>query len=267
MVKRLSGSKKERFNEFCDEIRSDMWEIVISKLGMERYMTKSVRQNFKEFTKNQGAMQFTKENISSLIRMLLDNGSAILERAISEVFDLMTSFYKENRLHIEGWKTNDSWKVNRKVIFPYGVEFDTKWSKESSRGAKFEISRHDGGYSDIDKVMCYLTGTTYEHCLTINEALDRRFDQIGYIKPGYKFDNFCESTFFNIKFWKKGTIHIEFKDVKLWEEFNIRACKDKNWLPPEEWDAYQNKKNPKPKEEPKKEMIQIEAPIEEEFFC
>jgi len=266
MVKRLSGTKKEKFNEFCDEIRADMWEIVISKLGMERYMTKSVRQNFQQFTKKQGAMQFTKENISSLIRMLLDNGTTILEKAIVEVFDLMTSYYKENRLHVEGWKTNDSWKVNRKVIFPHGVHFDNKWSRESSNGAKFTTGYHDMGYSDIDKVMCYLSGTTYESCLTIYEALSQKFQWVGYIKPNDKFDNTCQSTFFNIKFWKKGTMHIEFRDVKLWEEFNIRACKDKNWLPPAEWEAYQAKKNPQP--EPLAEEFQIAAPIEEEeFFC
>ncbi len=260
MIKRLSGSKRDKFNEFTDEIRSDMWEIVIGKLGMERYMTESVRKNFNSFTKKQGAMQFTKENISNLIQMLLMNGSAILEKAIVEVFDSMTSYYKENRLHVEGWKTNDSWKVNRKVIFPNGVDFDNKWSRESSNGAKF--TNRWQSYTDIDKVMCYITGVTYENCMTIHSALERQFHCIGYIKPGDKFDNACRSSFFNIKFWKKGTLHLEFIDPKLWEEFNIRACKDKNWLPPGEWEAYQAKNNPQP--EPLAEEFQIAAPIEKD---
>lgn len=266
IIEKLKGTKREKFNEFTDNIRSDMWRIVINKLGMERYMTQSVRKNFESFTSKQGAMQFTKENISHLIQMLIMNGSTILEKAIVEVFDSMTSYYKENRLHVEGWKTNDSWKVNRKVIFPYGVNFDNKWSKLSNNGAKFEINH--GHYTDIDKVMCYITGTTYERCLTIHEALSKKFEWVGYIKPGDKFSNECQSSFFKIKFWKKGTIHIEFRDVKLWEEFNIRACKDKNWLPPGEWEAYQAKKNPKP--EPLAEKFQIAAPVEEneeEFIC
>ncbi len=35
-----------------------------------------------------------------------------------------------------------------------------------------------------------------------------------------------------LPFTKKGTVHIEFKDQKLVDRFNIYACQHKNWLPP-----------------------------------
>jgi hypothetical protein len=45
------------------------------------------------------------------------------------------------------------------------------------------------------------------------------------------FDNTAESTFFKMRYFKKGTLHLEFKDADLWERFNITAAKGKNWLP------------------------------------
>lgn len=39
-----------------------------------------------------------------------------------------------------------------------------------------------------------------------------------------------ESTFFRIKFFKKGTVHLEFKDEHAWAEFNRRAAAGKNWI-------------------------------------
>jgi hypothetical protein len=38
--------------------------------------------------------------------------------------------------------------------------------------------------------------------------------------------------FFKIKFWRKGTCHIYFKDKDLWDKFNYEVMKGKNWLPP-----------------------------------
>lgn len=43
-------------------------------------------------------------------------------------------------------------------------------------------------------------------------------------------DEWFESTFFRIKFFKKGTVHLEFKDEHAWAEFNRRAAAGKNWI-------------------------------------
>lgn len=235
MIKSTSGNKKERFNDFLDDANMEVWKTVISKIGMERYMTSRVRENFSKFQKQQGMMDFTKENVQALIRMLLENSGNILEQAVGDVFDIFTSYYKENRLHVEGWKTNDKWKVNQKVILPHGVRYGEYMTASSIKqyGDKFDTV-YDVRYDDIDKVMCYLTGTPFERCLTIDKALSRKFEIIGNVKPGDTFDNTCESQFFTMRFWKKGTLHLVFKDERLWQEFNMRACALKKWLPDHE---------------------------------
>jgi len=41
----------------------------------------------------------------------------------------------------------------------------------------------------------------------------------------------CESTFFEIRYYMKGTLHLYFRDERLWNQFNILAAKGRNWLP------------------------------------
>ncbi|MFH1320601.1 MAG: hypothetical protein ABII90_08110, partial [Bacteroidota bacterium] len=52
-----------------------------------------------------------------------------------------------------------------------------------------------------------------------------------------------------MKFWKKGTLHMTFKDEKVWEQFNIMAAKGKNWLPENYKEKQPVKKQSKPKTE------------------
>lgn len=225
----VSGeTNNEKYNSFCDESKMLVWRNVIHKIGIERYMTNAVQQNFSRFTQTQGALDFTPENIKSLVQMLLENGSQILEKAVVDVFDLFTAYHKDNRLHVEGWKTNDRWKVNQKVILPGFLS--TMWN------SMYEANYHRWNeYSDIDKVMCYLTGKRYEDLG--ENSIQRAIKKVRIGDSGLH-----ESEFFNFRCYKKGTLHITFKDKFLWQEFNMRACSGKAWLPEAEKRQWQQQK-------------------------
>lgn len=248
------SGKKGKYNKFCDGMKQEIWGMVLGKLNIQKYMTHKVRENFQKFTHTQGSLDFTKENVSSLVNMIFENRNNILETAITDVFDIFTKYHKENRCHIEGWKTNDNWKVNRRIVLPYGVKYGEYMNQYDLKkcGDTFKISYSKSSeYSDIDKVMNYITGFNYEKSETIESALERKFEILGKVYSG-TFDNTCESRFFNIKFFKKGTIHLEFKDERLWQEFNMRACAGKNWLPENErkqWEASKQKTSYTPSEE------------------
>ncbi|WP_216726145.1 DUF4942 domain-containing protein [Hymenobacter siberiensis] len=277
-IAETKGDKKNAYNEFITSVTAEMWQAVIGKLDMQQLMTHKVREDFTKFSKSQGYMDFTKRNVASMVEMLFDNKHNILEQAVVQVFDMFTDYHKENRLHVEGWKTNSAWKVNRKVILPYWVALD-EWSG-------FSIShRKWSQYSDIDKAMCHLTGTRFDAdkqnpqlhpgCHTIEEALRRKFKVLGRIHSG-PFDGTCESQFFDLRFFKKGTLHITFKDEHLWQEFNLRACAGKNFLPPKEEEAFRQRTHspfepapaPGPEPEahamatavPERVMLQLAAP-------
>lgn len=257
VLKSVEGDTKQmQFNCFNDLMKSQIWSVVLNKINMDKLMTKSVRDNFQKFSQAQGHLDFTRENAEELVNLLFLNQNTILEKCIVDVFDEFTKYHKENRLHVEGWKTNDRFKVNRKVILPYFVSYGSYMNKYdlSKYGDKFSVNFHyRDTYTDIDKAMCFITGVDYYSCCTIYDALQRKFEYLGKVGAG-SFDGTCESRFFKMRFFKKGTLHIEFKDEWLWQEFNMRACADKNWLPEAEYKVWKESKNRK---EPSVKMLEL----------
>lgn len=226
------GDHSYRFNFFCQGMKGIMWKYVIKKLNMQKYMSHQVLSNFDKFIKQQSKMAFTKDNTREFFEMIMMNRGNIMDQAIVEVFDLLTKHYDDNRSGVEGWKTNDAYKINKRVILNDGCKMSWYGNDAKNWGTEFQTNFHaEAKYADLDKVMCYIDGKDHDKIVTVNEAMEIRFKEIGKIFPGDKFDNVCESTFFNIKFYKKGTVHIQFKDEKIWEQFNLRAAKGKNWLP------------------------------------
>ena len=208
-----SKSLQESYNDFNDGFKGFTWNKIMELVGIQKLMTSNVSKNFDKFCEGQGNVSITKENIHSLVMMLIQNSSSILDQAVVDVFDLFTRYYSENRLHIEGWKTNEQWKVNKKIILPnyvqtYGKFFDTNYSRSSE-------------FRDIEKAMCYLTGKDYSSIDSIDKA-------IGKFPVGQK--DKSTSEFFDFRCYKKGTIHLFFKDEALWARFNQKACEGKNWL-------------------------------------
>lgn len=240
--------KNQKTINFIQELKSVIWNNIIDKLNIEKYMTSRLRNDFRNFTMEYKDMAISKKNIFRLAEIIMQNSSSILENSIIEIFDWWTEHYHENRLHVEGWKTNSAWKVNKKIILPNIVSFGeyTSACNLKQYGDNFRISfSQTEKLSDIDKALCYISGEKIERIISIGKALERKFDNIGRIRTGDKYDNTCNSTFFYIKFWKKGTIHIEFRDNWLWKEFNIRACIGKNWLPNAEKEEYYAEKEKK----------------------
>jgi hypothetical protein len=229
------GNKTDsrKFNAFVEQTNELAWEKIFGDIKMQDIMTSKVRQNFEKFKKQQGCLTLSRKNVFELFDMLIMNKKQILEQNLEEVFETMTKYTKENREYFEGWKTNDCWKVNRKVILPREIK-PLDLTRYPSLGDRFEFYNYNANtVMDIDRAMCYIKGTKLEYITTIADALKAQWRSIGQVKKGDDIDGTCESTYFNIRFWKKGTLHITFKDEWLWQEFNRRVCLGKGWLPPE----------------------------------
>lgn len=222
-----------RFNNFVDSIKLEAWKAILNKLNIQKYLTNSVLKNFHEFAKNQGALDLTKENIHSLIMMIVQNRDTIMTQAILDVFDIFTKYHKENREHVEGWVTNESWIVGEKVILPYYIEmgFHGYYSTNHRRWDEFR---------DIEKVLCYMSGIEFEELgQEINPSdswNQKKNHEKQYKRTGMR-EAICkvkigdtgwhESEFFWIRCYKKGTLHIKWKDEALRARFNQVACQGK----------------------------------------
>ncbi len=232
------------YNAFLNAAKSKAWKEIISNLGMEKYMTANLRKTFDQFCEAQGAYELNRENIFKLIQFVCLNSQNILKKAVVDVYDMFTKFHKDNTEYTEGWKTNNRFKVNKKIILPCFV--DSSWS------ATYKANwNHYDEYRDIDKVMCFISGIPYERLNSLSEKGQAKFKEIGSYQFGYKataedYDHMSlekaisfvsvgdnslhESEFFKFRCFKKGTLHIIFKSDDLWARFNLAVNEGKKEL-------------------------------------
>jgi len=228
-------------NELIDYLNRSAWDDLLKQADFRSRMTERVRREFDEKFTMQSKVAFTKPNMLELMEALFQNQGAILDQCVLDAFDYLTNYYEENRSHVEGWKTNDRWMVNRKVVIPWIME--ACWSD----GLQVRYEAANKLY-DLDKAMCHLCGKNPERILTMTKAInvagnknklaeylgglkgkDGEPDKENRINPNYE-KRTCESEFFKIKFFKKRTIHLEFKDEWLYQKFNQVAVGGKGWL-------------------------------------
>ncbi len=218
------GNMNNAKAEFGRKHRRDAWMEVFNKMEFRKWLDKKQREEFVRDIQRNGNIPFTKENIKGTLENVFFQRGRLFEQSVANVFDELTRYYNGNTNHTEGWKTNDSYKVNKKIVFPWGCRFEKDWrSFRTVYGGSIDI------YNDLDRILCVLSGKDFEECHTIAQAMESRFRALGSgVRQG--FDNETESEFFHIKFWMKGTVHLTFKDKDLWARFNITAAKGKQWL-------------------------------------
>ena len=220
---------KESLNDFVDHLRESAWRTVTSLADFHKYMTEKVREQFEAQISVVSNLEFTTENIKTFLKNLVRDYDSIIEECIEEAFDLMTRYHKENRVHIEGWKSNDYFFVNKRVVLPnmcdihFMITKKIRWEKERV-------------LDDIDKALAHIAGLQNQV-----DAIDEHGRK--YKKPGYKkvsaalndesvdFGERVESEFFYARVFKKGTVHLYFKDMKLLEQFNLIVGRKRAWLP------------------------------------
>lgn len=220
LLEKNSSNSKREYEEVLEKVRTAFWKLVFDKTKLEEKMTSQVKRDFFDNKQEYSNLPFTVDNINKLLEILIQNSTQIFQNCIEESFDYLTQYYPDNRVHIEGWKTNERWKVGRKFILPDMIDtFYLKYDKGSNRVQKLSYLKRDK-LRDLEKVICNLIGKDIGRVLTIESKVDM----------GVNFGEWNNSEFFKFKIFKKGTIHFEFIDKNIWNEFNRVACEGKKWL-------------------------------------
>jgi hypothetical protein len=205
-------------DEFKKSLQKSAWHTVFAKLDMQKYVTRKVMENINKFVEKQENVPFTLTNIYKMMEMIIGTHADRMNSVIVEAFDLITKYHAENRTGPDAWKTNDIFMVNRKFILAWMVEhtFSGKMT--------FRYSSGSNTIDELTKALCFMTGTDFNKIGQINY---KRSEDL----PG--FGEWFTHGFLRMKGYKKGSLHCEFIDEKIWEDFNIAACKAKGWqLPP-----------------------------------
>lgn len=214
------GNVNDAKAELVKKHRKDAWMSVFDQVEFRNWLDKKQVEAFVQDIQKNGNVPFTRENITGTLKNIILEKETLFQQSVVNVFDSLTSYYNGNTNHNEGWKTNDSYKVNEKLIFPYGCSYSYgSFSLYRSYSSAVDI------YNDLDRVICVLDGRKFGECKTIQKTLEDKFRT----KFG-RDEMVAESEYFHIKFFMKGTIHLKFKDKRLLQEFNKTATKGKNWI-------------------------------------
>jgi hypothetical protein len=225
-VKDKADAIRNLINQVLIKARRNYWRKVLELKEVRARLTEAKRQEFDAQTTEQCNMDFTESNVRQFVLNLIGSYEQTLTEAVVDVFDKMSrkfawdgSIHCKNTHYFNGWKTNDAFKVGKKVIIPfygsYGGPFrnwnDTEWHLDY---------KPKGLLTDIDLVMNYFDAMTEYDPLV--ESIEKSF--AGGANKG-------SSTYFDFVCYKKGTIHLTFRSENILRRFNVTACKGKGWLP------------------------------------
>jgi hypothetical protein len=203
-------------------LKSRFWNTVFDRTKMGSNTTSNFRTKFNEFSITQSTMAFTENNIMEVLIMFIGNKENIMQESLVEIFERATAYHEKNCIHSEGWKTNKSWKLGPRIIMPYGVMYNDMFG--------FEMNTYSGSFlQDLDKVIQWLVGKETQPSRTIYATLKERLKTVN--NQGGEYKEKFESEHFHLRFFKKGTLWLDFKDQQLLDRLNKRAAEGKPWLP------------------------------------
>jgi hypothetical protein len=210
-----NGYTKEKslsLNEFINKINLKYWQKFIEETDFKKKLPSKLRDNFNYNMEKQKNIAFTIENLRYFSDELMKAIPRSYEENVASVFDECTRKYCysdaswNSNIHMyNGWKTNNAFKVNKKVIIPCHYSWNLYRVPDVLNDLNIIFNNISGKKFDID---------TNEICKAIERA-----------------EKNIETEHFLLDSYKKGTIHIKFKDQTHLNIFNILAGKGKNWLP------------------------------------
>lgn len=219
-------AEKLSINAFIKRVRYKYWYALFNNDTFTGVLTENLRRDY--FNRIDGLCEydFTMYNIYSIRLEMNKNMIKGIEDTILNLFDEFSHKYNwfdessKNIHYFNGWKTNQSWCINKKIILPMKAFRDMEYS-----WGCYDPLSSDVIYKleDIEKVFNYLDGGLTDD-INIKETLKQTKETGQTTKIKLKY--------FNITFYKKGTAHIEFTNLDLLQKFNLYGSQRKGWLPP-----------------------------------
>ena len=222
-LKVRSGSSEldVTINEYVRQTRLKYWRAIFQHKTFTDKLTSNLLRDLQDSVNKFKDYEFSAYNILTLIVQMNSRVVRGVEDTIVKLFDDWTarSYYEDspNRHYYNGWKTNECWRVGKKVIIPFYDAYSS-WSK------RFQAYSVISAFRDIEKVFDFLDSGRTDWPGTLTHAFEVA-ESTGHTRN-------IETKYFTCTFYKKGTAHLVFKDLDLLEKFNLFASLHKGWLPP-----------------------------------
>ena len=217
MSSRVSHSRAE----FLRKHRKDAWLSVFRMMDFHKWLDKKQTDEMIADVSRNGNFPFTAENIKGTLENVIAQRRKLFEQSAWNVFEELTRYFKGNTNYHEGWKSNDQFTVNKKLVFPYGVSYDRRWDTGFDLWSN---QRMIDIYNDVDRVLAVIDGVSFDSIRTVGAAIDQS------IRDDKKTAKATESRYFHIRYYKKGTVHLKWKRLDLREKFIQTAVRGRNWI-------------------------------------
>lgn len=212
-------------NEYVECMRQMYWERLFDNPKFMARLTSNLKDKYRGMVSKMGAYDFSLFNIQQIMTEMNAEIQQGVQDTIVALFDRLTeqhSWYPEMQKNIHyynGWKTNKVHKINSKVIIPiHGLIADPYWSRQT-----INVREAEATIGDIEKVFDYLDGNMTA-AVDLHGVLERANEE--------KQTKNIPCKYFDVTLYKKGTMHIKFRNQELVDRFNVYCCRKKNWLPP-----------------------------------
>lgn len=266
------NSRIHKKSDFKKQLQKKAWIMLFDKMNLNKYLTSNVMKDINKFCETQHNTPFTMKNIYHMFSIIVGTSSSNFDKALVEAVDNFTKHTHENRFSIEGFKTNSGHLLNKKIIVPWAL--NTSWSGKPTLNGRNEDSLRDlikvlcnitgTNYNHIasfDRVISYRykliqngifkermtypneSKESYDWCFSNKledlEAIKKKCYNLGLkceiIDQEFQYGKWMDSHFFELRGYKKGTLHLKFKDDKIWEQVNRAYAKAKGQVLPEKF--------------------------------
>lgn len=213
-------------NDYIKAVRRKYWTALFKNEKFIGQLTNNLQRDFYNKVEELSNYDFSLYNIYQLKIDMQQKVVKGIEDTIMELFDEFSHKYhwldetSKNIHYYNGWKTNQSWIINKKVIIPLKGFKDLEYSWGGFKPTNYDVVRK---LQDIEKCFNYLDGGLTE-AVDLEESL-KFAEEYGETKD-------IQLKYFTVTFYKKGTCHITFNNEELLKKFNIFGSQHKGWLPP-----------------------------------
>src|SRR5690625_1573664 len=162
--------RAEDLNEELDRLRRGYWELILDTGDFRELLTNEAIQKLNRQMSVANEMEINLTNIKTLLMALQANQRDILIDSIVSIFEKITRYhmneYSTNIHYYDGWKTNNAYRINKKIIIPiqYG-QFESWDFKEEYARLGYDIKNW---IDDIVKAF-----------QIIDPSVDNKFEYIG----------------------------------------------------------------------------------------
>ena len=195
---------RETNNEIQKGLKQRAWRYIVDQTGMREVMTAKRVREFERQLESDEVPDITEDTVWQTLVSLRDNIGMLLDEAVEEIYEWLRPW---NSMY----KTNSEFRVGKKVVLEYCVDYQT-WG--DSWHVWFVHSK-EGNIRSLDNVFSLLDGkgvVKYPGDLltSIKDAIQRK-------------EWICQTEYFDVKWFKKGTMHITMRRMDLVDKLNAIA--------------------------------------------